>query len=452
MPCHIKKCQFNVPENELIPLGNLDYCVFHIPIDKKCDWNKGKKENFNEKIYEFIQQCIDENKEVDLSYVVFPNVIEFSNKKFPNISFKAADFIGSAIFIGTQFEGKINFEGVNFRDSVSFSKAYFSREISFNGARFYKRCDLGNANFTRYADFRRTTFEGPTFFLDAKFRDFALFSDVKFYKMVSFSRVKFEKDTLFLNADFGDVIEFLGSQFNGIVDFSRIVKGDRVLGFPRITFKGSSFNSDVLFNNRRFLASTDFGKCTFRRAPEFHNCELHQDTVIPTESFFKDTKSEGAASAYRTLKLAMENVRAHREQGMFYALEQKSLRNDPKVSRTAKFFSWLYEKTADYGQNMGKPLAWLLAVIGGFFCMYLAIACVYGSQTMSFLDLVIKTLGFSFKQALQPFYVLKQPSLEWMTDVSGIRLVKFLSIIESQLMLALFALFLLCVRWNFKRG
>ncbi|MFT4580078.1 MAG: hypothetical protein ACI8PD_000535 [Nitrospinales bacterium] len=452
MPCQIKDCQFQVPESQLISFSNLHYCIFHTLIDKKGDWGKEKKESFNKEIDEYIQLCINEGKGIDFSYVVFPTVIEFSGKKFPNISFAGADFAGSAIFMETQFEGTINFEGVIFRDSVSFTRANFSREVSFNGAQFCQGGDFENTKFTGYADFRSTKFEGPAFFLDANFCDLAIFSEVNFRETVNFSRVKFKNDTLFINTDFGDTTEFFKTQFEEFVDFSKIIRGDRVLGFPRMGFNGSSFGSSITFNNRSFLASTNFEKCTFIRAPNFHNCNLHQDTVFPPERFFKDTNIEGAVSAYRTLKFAMENVRARREEGMFYALDQKSLRNDPEVSKTAKFFSWLYEKTADYGQSMGKPLACLGGVTGGFFVLYFAIACAYASQTKSYWELALKTLGFSFKQAFQPFYVLRQPSLEWLTDITGIRWVKALATLESLFILGLFALFLLCVRWNFKRG
>ena len=91
-------------------------------------------------------------------------------------------------------------------------------------------------------------------------------------------------------------------------------------------------------------------------------------------------------------------------------------------------------------------------MIGGFFVLYYVIACIYANQAKSCLELALKTLGFSFKQAFQPFYILRQPSLEWITDVAGIRWVKVLATLESLLILGLFALFLLCVRWNFKRG
>ncbi len=450
MPCQTEECQFQFPDSQLLSSRNVYYCIFHSP--EKLKWSKEKKENFNEKIFEFIKSSIDEKKLVNLSNVLFPGIIDFSDQKLLNISFKGAKFTDSVYFVGTQFKGKANFNGASFSDTANFSRAIFTAEVSFKNVWLSAGGDFENTIFYRYADFQDASFRGPAFFLNAKFDGYSDFQNVNFLTTVNFSGVKFIKKTFFLNADFGETVEFIKSRFSEAVEFSKIIKGDKILGFPEANFNGALFCAKVSFSNRKFLASTNFENCTFVQAPNFHNCELHQDTVFPPERFFKDTEIEGAVSAYRTLKLMMGNVQAHREQGMFYALEQKSLRNDPEVSKTAKLFSWLYEKTADYGQSMGKPLAWLGGVIGGFFVLYYAIACIYANQTKSYGELVVKTLGFSFKQAFQPFYVLRQPSLEWITDVTGVRLVKALATLESLFILGLFALFLLCVRWNFKRG
>jgi len=45
------------------------------------------------------------------------------------------------------------------------------------------------------------------------------------------------------------------------------------------------------------------------------------------------------------------------------------------------------KKTTNYGQCMGKLLAFLEGVIGGFFVIYLAIACIYSSQAKRFSEL-----------------------------------------------------------------
>jgi len=415
-------------------------------------WPKEKKENFNDQIVDYIKKCVSAKKVVNLSNVVFPGPIEFSAQKLPNISFKGARFTDSVYFGGTQFKGKVDFEGASFSDTANFSKAIFTLEVNFKNVWLSTGADFENTIFNGYADFQGASFRGPAFFLNSKFNDYADFQNVIFLTTANFSGVKFSKKTFFLNADFGESAEFENSQFTEAIEFSNIIKGDKVLSFPEAKFKYAHFCSDVKFNNRKFLASTSFENCTFDLAPEFHNCKLHQDTVFPPERNFKDTQTAGAVNSYRTLKYAMENVRARREEGMFYALEQKSLRNDPEVSKTAKPFSWSYEKTADYGQTMGKPLGGLFIVFGIFFFIYLVIGWSFTDQTKSFGELAVKTLGFSFKQAFQPFYVLRQPSLEWVGDVTGVRLVKALATLESLFILGLFALFLLCVRWNFKRG
>lgn len=452
MPCQTSRCQFIYKSDALIPLQGGYYCIFHAPMDFKINWGKNKKEQFNKEIDDFMKRYLNSDEPIDLSNVVFPGVIDFSGRTFSNISFKGAKFVESAYFNSNQFQGRADFQGTIFFDTVEFSRAVFFGEVNFKGALLSMGGDFENTKFGEFADFREAKVTGPAFFFNAKFGKYTSFRDVNFNSTTNFQGAEFKGEIDFQNADFVELTEFIETQFLGPVNFSKINIEVQVLGFPESNFKGSFFKEKVVFNNRKFLSSTDFESCTFYRAPEFHNCELHQDTVFPPEKNFKDTESEGAVRAYRTLKLAMGNVQAHREQGMFYALEQKSLRNDPEVFKTAKLFSWLYEKTANYGQSMGWPLVWLLSIIFGAFGVYFAIACAYASQIKSYGELAFKTLGFSFKQAFQPFYVLRQPSLDWITDVNGIRWVKALATLESLFILGLFALFLLCVRWNFKRG
>jgi len=463
MPCHIQECQFQVPESQLfldaqlisgvaMMPESLKYCIFHAPEDSEDSWGKEKEEQFEKGINDFIDRCLSNNELINLSKVIFPEVIDFSGRTFSNISFKDAKFVDSVYFNGTQFQGRADFQGASCFDTAEFSGSVFTGEVNFKGAHLNMGGDFEDTEFEDFTDFGEATLTGATSFFNAKFGMYTSFRDVNFNSTVNFQGVEVNGEIDFQNANFVGSTEFIETQFLGPVNFSVIAGENSNDTFPEIDFKGSFFKEEVVFNNRKFLSSTSFRDCTFNSAPKFHNCELHQDTIFPPEKNFKDIASDGAVRAYGTLKLKMGNVQAHREQGMFYALEQKSLRLATKAFNTSKPFSWLYEKTADYGQSMGKPLACLGGMIGGFFVIYLVIACTYASQTKSCWELVVKTLGFSFKQAFQPFYVLRQPSLEWITDVTGMRIVKTLATIESLSILGLFALFLLCVRWNFKRG
>ena len=67
----------------------------------------------------------------------------------------------------------------------------------------------------------------------------------------------------------------------------------------------------------------------------------------------------------------MEQLRARDEQGMFFALEQKSRRRQPGTPRIVMLASWLYEYAADYGRSIGRPLVWLVGLLAAYFVIVL---------------------------------------------------------------------------------
>ena len=452
MPCQYHKCQFQVTEGQLYRGSSGDLCVFHAPIERKNSWGKDKKQDFNNKILDLVEQSINDNKTVNLSGVVFPGVIDFSGKSFPISDFSCCKFHDSVYFGSAKFNGRANFRNVTFMDTANFSSAVFEGEIHFTNSIFEHGGDFEKNIFPDFTDFSSVSFKGPAFFLSAEFGKYTLFHSTQFTNTLNLNFAKFNGSAEFINAGFGNSAEFEEAHFNGGADFSSIIENGSNDTFQGLDFHGSRFGNAVDFSNRIFKAKTNFEKTTFTLAPKFYNSSLHQDTIFPPQRYFEDTQSKEAASAYRTLKLAMENVRARREEAMFYALEQRSLRNDPEVSKTSKFISLLYEKTADYGQSLNRPIIYLVVVVLGFFGVYFVVALNYADSKVSICDLAIKTLGFSFKQAFQPFYILRQPSLEWISGLFGIRLVKIAATLESLLILGLFALFLLGLRWHFKRG
>ena len=91
MPCHIENCQFKIPESQLnshiklfqetLP-ESLNYCIFHVPEDNKENWGEEKKKQFNKDIFDFIDRCLNNNEIMNLSNVIFPEIIDFSDQNF----------------------------------------------------------------------------------------------------------------------------------------------------------------------------------------------------------------------------------------------------------------------------------------------------------------------------------------------------------------------------------
>lgn len=191
--------------------------------------------------------------------------------------------------------------------------------------------------------------------------DWHVFRHINFERAAVFNDSRFTGDVHFQESDFNFLARFENVLFDGYVCFDRY--GAATLPYSEcfkfVSFKNSHFSQGVSFQNRHFSETTDFSGCRFLKAPQFHGARLHQDTNF-AGSKFPDTSSEYAAPAYRTLKLAMEDVRAREEEANFYALEQKSLRNRQDTAMDVKITSWLYEAFSGYGRNFMLPLIWLL--------------------------------------------------------------------------------------------
>ena len=271
--------------------------------------------------------------------------------------------------------------------------------------------------------------------------------------MAEFHDAIFEKDVTFSDATFSHAAYFRPTTFKGNADFrgSSSPMGDAACSdaFPKLaTFYRSRFGGRAVFINRCFLDTTRFDGVVFEVAPEFHNAVLHQDTSFSGTQFLDKRGARGvdAARAYRTLKLAMESVRARDEEARFYAYEQQSLRNRKDTARSIKLFSWLYEKTANYGQSFLRPLAWLVGTFVAFLLVYFA-ALTGPTTTWADFGAVLR---FGLQQVFYPFAAFRlEGSLA--KAVGGVPLwLAFVAAGHSFLTITFLALFLLALRRRYK--
>ena len=218
-------------------------------------------------------------------------------------------------------------------------------------------------------------------------------------------------------------------------------------------FTNAAFGRDVSFENRQFLKSASFEGCIFTKAPVFHGCALHEGTTFPSREKFKDVTSTHAAKAYRTLKLAMEQVRARREEGMFYALEQYSRRCQPDTPPSEKLVSHLYGWTADYGEKFLRPLGWLAGTTLVSFSIYTGIV-YFPTGALSHLR---ECFEFTIEQLVRPFSVwlpsggtvLKEP---FGANPDLMLILQFFATLQTLVSLSLITLFILALRRRFKLG
>ena len=416
-----------------------------------------------------------------------------------DVSIGDVQFTGSANFVGSEFHGSKTAIHVNAAGSVIFNDCVFrgdthlnpirgqaieldraqflgtatlafeaQQQLSLRGARFHKEMS-GSLRAARNLDLDTIECRGVAVLGVASTRyKPTTFRDARFTEGVDFLGSMFEGPLIFDGTQVGKSARFDYVIFNGRASFERCVFGGEVSfigaeGNPQpgtgnclqdVSFAGSAFGGRAVFRNRHLKATANFKDCLFAKAPEFHGADIHQAVQFPKEVAFGDTTSEYAAPSYRTLKLAMEKNRARQEEAMFYALEQRSLRHTPgEMGWWERSASYIYDKMARYGQSFGRPL---ICLAGSWLLFALGYACWMGAPVNCSAPIDFKVLArgvmFSTEQVFNPFGIWKKSA----QDLGGLTTAHFSALqlvatLQSLISAGFAALFILGLRWRFKR-
>ena len=357
-----------------------------------------------------------------------------------------------------QFSGHARFGKAQFSGHAGFEEAQFSRHAGFGKAQFSGHAGFEEAQFSRHAGFGNAQFRDDAGFVEAQFRGDARFEKAQFSGHARFEKAQFRGHARFEKAQFRGHARFEEAQFRGPAVFDST--GDtstpeaiRANTFHFVNFENVVFHDSVSFLNRQFLSTTKFKACVFTQAPAFHNCALHQDTNFDGTEF-PVMPSEDAVRAYRTLKLAMENVRARQEEAMFYGLEQQSLRAKNDTPWSVRAMSHLYHLTSNYGQSFLCPLGWLTGitlVAFPIYLVYVTLAC-HSHCSGGYLG---EVGVFTVVQLVRPLGVWTAEGRAALSPILGGNLpfvIMVIATFQSLISVSLVALFLLALRRRFKMG
>ncbi len=412
--------------------------MFHLPWDdhngtlsEKVGWNRGHKEweLFEIEIFNRLRKArprvratpgaTGDSSPADFRRVTFPITFDFRQFKGAlYVNFDGASFCGIDGFCNAIFGDAASFKRATFREGVSFDRAYFEDDVCFEHA----------------------TFMDVAFFDGARFGDGVRFSDAVFNASALFDDTKFGNDAHFVNATFHQKVVFAAPNAK-----------DSVFDFQRIFFSGAKFKGGVSFENRQFEATSSFDGAIFENLPYFHGCKFHQGTSFHETAFLKTKGGNNKATAaleqaYRTLKLAMETLRARNEEATFFALEMECRRNRSDVPPIERFAATLYKNLSDYGRAVDLPLLWLLALANISFLVFGIVALA--TDTPDSVHLV----SFTFEQMFRPFYVWSMSPVGTAPELvtRNPMLIPLLASLQSLATLSLLALFLLALRRRFK--
>lgn len=278
----------------------------------------------------------------------------------------------------------------------------------------------------------------------------------------------------FKSAVFGDGIhlrvagdaDFSESQFCGgsIIEPSSVslcLRGARFFG--KTVIRGEGLRPIVDLTKARFENEARFVRLELRapfRADEalfsapliFNDCTLPQQSSFYGVRFRRGDALPGAEGDYRTIRNLFEKHRNREVEGLFYALEKRSHRRSLTWHSPPRWMSAIYDWIAGYGQSFERAALSFLLLQCVFGLTYAAMAGRL--QIPGFLD--IQIVAFTLSQVVKPFELLSGRTPDGvMADIlgeggptGGWLLLTFAHGVTS---LVVLALFVLALRWRFKR-
>lgn len=413
-------CQFPA-ETQFYSFDGRDWCLLHLPLkdangnnSPKASWIRDDpdRQRFEDEVFDRLRNPIDESPHPifnhaisDLRAVAFP----------PEFSFAA--------LAGTTLDP-----------------------------------DFSHATFGNGTSFIRATFGNQTYFTDATFGTLADFTGATFGNWTDFTGATFGDGTWFINATFGNGADFTRATFGPGANFSAGEGEARRDLFQKIGFDGAQFHGSADFNNRRFIEPASFANAVFHDIPLFHGCTFHQGMSFHQTSFRKtkgenDSETAELERAYRTLKLAMENLRARNEEADFFALEMECRRQRGDVPWFERVAAGGYKLVSDYGRSISRPVGCLAVSLVVFALVYwntgwLTNPSLVQEPGQFLFDLAVLTL----EQLVKPFSVWTRSSSSAQLPLvdSNPLLLPILASLQSLFNLSLLAIFLLALRRRFK--
>jgi uncharacterized protein YjbI with pentapeptide repeats len=423
----------------MFEFGGKSWCSFHLPTEDaegnpspKATWTKDELNVlFLEPLGERLRLAVQNREVLDLSFAVFAHDHVFLMQVDGDI-----DALKGAVPMLSIRCDFARFEGMAF-----FKDIVFGPSASFQGVLFRKR-----------VDFRGSSFRWAPHFWTATFEDIAQFMSVPFHEGASFTNAHFRKSADFSNAILTGKVELGSSTWEETAKFSTSSSDHAERRIQSLDAQAAVFKKGVSFQNRTFEGTTNFEKAVFGLAPDFHGCTLHQATYFPRIDSFTDTSSPRAASCYRTLAQFAADMRAHDEEAMFFALQQRALRTDRAWHDPIRLFSVFYDCTSTYGQSLMKPLLLFTLTLLAAVAIY---AVAAHEQRGTWSQALAAGCAFASQQLLRPFASWSDIDTgKWPLCALGIRGVLWPHYVGSlQTLFTATWLYLaaLGIRWRFRR-
>lgn len=369
-------------------------------------------------------------------------VVDFARSTFE----EDANFVGTKLGTGAG-KGAISFDSARFLKNASFQQAQFRAPTTFRDIELGGDLKLESAQFHQPSTITTSSGFKSISATAAVFHNFSLsgrvsgnadFRSARFNSPVKIEG-QFDGHAFFRDAHFVGHLDISGVRFNKTADFS--TSGDA--SFSSLSAESATFNGDVSFEHRIFGQETSFSGTTFQVAPRFFGANLHASTTFGEIGNFRDV-SKQAIKRYQALRHKCEELRSRHEEGIFHALEQRARCKSGEMPKIDRAFSVLYDFAAVYGTSLSRPI-WGLFLVWTICTLLFALAAVSWNidpQThIDWMGMGDAALN-SATNIFAPFYQFRQSS-GWPAAAH---------LMQSLVAVPLIAVFLLALRWRFRRG
>ncbi len=262
-------------------------------------------------------------------------------------------------------------------------------------------------------------------------------------------RARFHGEVKFENRGRNKVL-LTGSRFVGPLQIQALVQPSISRDWTAANWEIDSvdFEEVVDLSSATFGESLRLSDTTFAAPVEFEGCKLPQQTVAHDVRFVDRAIDQDSEGSYRYARLALAEHRNRDLEGVLYAAEKRSQRRGMKWWWPSLWVSTVYDVASRYGQDYVRALVVFLGI-------QVAAYVGYGAYFQRWDSSVVV---FTFAQLVKPFELF---SVRTATATSGMSdlfafsapgpALLFGSALHSILSLSMVAIFLLAVRWRFRR-
>ena len=395
------KCSYKSPDGK--PCQFVEDNIFTTKLTQKIE--NEIKGAFLPGSYKITYQFNAENTEFCIFHLPLENKKEWSNDK-KNIFYRAYELTRRTYnnFTGTQFVKAVQpSNNVTFPYSIGLNRNP-PQNAYFNHCDFENETKISGWGKSENIPLTHSTFHGTTIF------------EGDFYNL-DLSHCNFSGPTYFTSG--------------------RTISNS--------TFNYATFEGIAYFSGNTFCGTTSFTNTTFKTKANFDDCRFGQDTDFTFTKFENSSISPETEASFRTIRKAMSENRNHQFEGKFYALEQKCNRQRFSFWNPIKTFSCLYDWLSEYGTNPGRAGLFLLGIQLPFYAIYSKLLC----------NQALKPLSFTFAQVFKPFDIFSYKSMSYQPIEKAVQhspSLPYISAFHSILTISIFAIFLLALRWRFRKG